>query len=121
LQKICLRGQTAWDYVKGTNSSPNCCRIAGISGFASPNDDSFSVVPNPAQETATVYYTLPAYLTAGTINIADLNGNVIKSIPVSSADQALELDCKSLSNGMYFYSLNAGGKTLSCKKLVIAK
>jgi hypothetical protein len=78
-------------------------------------------LPNPAQNKTVIPYTVP---TDGTVmfKLTTISGQVIysKSLDVLSGSHLLEIDIENLSNGIYYYSMEYQGTTIT-KKMNILK
>ena len=78
-------------------------------------------IPNPAQNKTAISYTIPE---DGTVmfKLTTINGQVIynKSLEVLSGSHLLEIDIENLSNGIYYYSMEYQGTTIT-KKMNILK
>ncbi|MFL5753377.1 MAG: T9SS type A sorting domain-containing protein [Bacteroidia bacterium] len=78
-------------------------------------------VPNPAQHKTTIYYTLGKETGKAEIRITDLSGALKQRIPVSTETSSVEIDCGSLEQGIYFYSLIVNDKRAGVKKMAVIK
>jgi len=78
--------------------------------------------PNPFNQNTVIKYYLPQNTGSASINITDVNGRVIKTIPVTTQGNGeLTLQGEQLTAGVYQYSLIANGKLLDTKKMVLTK
>lgn len=75
--------------------------------------------PNPANNYAAVFYSLPNLKEKGNILIYDNTGNLIKSINVDGSSEYVLFNNMNLSNGMYFYSLVVNDQIIDSKKMII--
>ncbi len=77
-------------------------------------------LPNPAQNKTVIPYTVP---TDGTVmfKLTTISGQVIysKSLDVLSGSHLLEIDIEKLSNGIYYYSMEYQGATITKKMNVV--
>jgi len=80
-----------------------------------------SLVPNPAENQVSVYYTIVKGKNLYELKIINSDGRQIAKYRISPETQKLDVDCTNLSPGIYFTSLLEDGKIVSTKKLVIAK
>ena len=79
------------------------------------NGNSFSIVPNPAQDVVTI--TRHTETTEAThFIIYDLNSKVVATIPVNKGTQQLSVSCSYLPSGMYYCRFVNG---IGVEKLVI--
>ncbi|MFL5754178.1 MAG: T9SS type A sorting domain-containing protein [Bacteroidia bacterium] len=128
-------GCTAVDYITvtiggETNCEWNCDKEEGGAGDRIANSnlqEKNSVsrlldnVPNPAQNKTTIYYTLGKESSKAEIRITDLSGAVKQRVPVSAESSSAEIDCSSLEQGIYFYSLHVNDRKVETKKMVVLK
>ncbi len=118
-------GCTSVDYALVTYNSPHsCCRYAmdgELSGNEGTHSELLNNVPNPSDDKTTIYFSLASEITNGELIIMDIFGKVVQKIPIISGDQSKVVDCSQFTNGIYFYSLIAGGKKVGTKKMVIVK
>jgi hypothetical protein len=80
---------------------------------------SLHAYPNPATSKVFIHYNLKNQASKARILVSNLVGTTVKSIPVSSANNKLEMDVSDLASGIYFYSLEVNGKNSLTKKLVV--
>jgi hypothetical protein len=109
----------------------NCLNISDMSGFkrsGSINPDDLAKLhgveinahPNPASQWVAFNYTLPANTYKGEIKIVDAKGAVITSFTVTGTQGQQVWDSRSVTPGVYFYTLSVGEFTKS-GKIVINK
>lgn len=74
--------------------------------------------PNPFSGSATVDFELAKNATSSVFTITDVTGKIISTekTPTTAGKHSIKLGA--LSNGLYFYSLNVDGKTLTKKMIV---
>jgi hypothetical protein len=78
--------------------------------------------PNPFNQKTVIKYHLPQNTSNAIINITDVNGRLIKTVPVTiQGSGQLTLDEGQLTSGIYQYSLIANGKLLDTKKMILTK
>jgi regulator of replication initiation timing len=78
--------------------------------------------PNPFNQNTVIKYYLPQNAGSAIINITDVNGRLIKTVPVTTQGNGqLTLDGGQLTSGIYQYSLIANGKLVDTKKMVLTK
>jgi len=79
-------------------------------------------VPNPAQTSTVISYSLPSKYVNAYIHITDKNGNMTKQINISGSGKGqVKFDATSLYSGTYQYTLFADGKAIASKQMIIAK
>ncbi len=86
-------------------------------GITSTNIEAY---PNPANNNATIVYSLPTNYKSGKIIIRNMIGATIKTISINGGSTGKQsISTAELPNGVYFYSIIGDGKALSTKKLVV--
>lgn len=79
-------------------------------------------IPNPANQQTAIDYYIPQNAGKAVMSISDMNGKVVKSIPLNGQGKGqIVLDAGQLSSGTYNYALTLGGKLVDAKKLVLTK
>jgi hypothetical protein len=79
-------------------------------------------VPNPFNHSTVIKYYLPQNTGNAIINITDMSGRIIKTIPVTAKENGqFTLEGGQLPTGIYQYLLIANGKLLDTKKMVLTK
>ncbi len=76
--------------------------------------------PNPASLQTVIRYKLPSTATDAFIYILNLQGTLIKQIPVSPSQNSITVSCADLDPGMYFYSLIVAGQEVDSKKMIVS-
>lgn len=76
--------------------------------------------PNPFNQQTTISFSLPENAGKGILEVADVNGRVVKSFSVNGTGQ-VELKARSLSPGIYNYRLISNGQTLDSKQMVVTE
>ena len=72
--------------------------------------------PNPASHQVSIRYNVPA---DGRLVIYSVTGVKVKSIPLTEAEDNIEVDISDLSAGVYAYGIESAGLRASMKKLVV--
>jgi len=86
-------------------------------GITSTNIEAY---PNPANNNATIVYSLPTNYKSGKIVVRNMIGATIKTISINGGSKGKQsISTAELPNGVYFYSIIGDGKALSTKKLVV--
>ncbi|WP_018615456.1 tail fiber domain-containing protein [Segetibacter koreensis] len=76
--------------------------------------------PNPFNENTVINYYLPQQSANAVLNITDLSGRIIKSIPITQKGKGqIILKAGQLQAGTYQYSLSMGGKLLVTKQMML--
>jgi hypothetical protein len=78
--------------------------------------------PNPFKEQTTISYFIPKDANKVLIIFTDMQGDVLKEVPVSEKGKgSLNVYASDLSSGIYTYSIVADGVTIDSKKMVCSK
>jgi hypothetical protein len=64
-------------------------------------------------------YELSLVYEAGEITITDLTGKILEAYPANQSKGQLIISLENFQNGVYFFYLNSGKKTLASGKLLI--
>jgi len=76
--------------------------------------------PNPFQGSTFIDYFVPKELTNAFLKITDNNGKLVQAFSIQSTGYGqIELDCKNLKPGTYYYSLIVNEKNIATKSMVI--
>jgi hypothetical protein len=75
--------------------------------------------PNPANNTVNFEYSLNTE-NAGSVVIRNLVGSVVKKSTLTSVEGKLSVFTGDLPEGIYFYSLDLDGKTMTTRKLIVS-
>ena len=75
-------------------------------------------IPNPASTWVAFDYRLALSDTEGTITISDISGRAIEEIKVTGNQGQKVWDIRRIKQGVYIYTLNAGGLTKSGKLII---
>ena len=82
------------------------------------HDFSLEVYPNPAHEQVSVL--VPASFRNGQLRISDLNGRVVRTLPVNPSSELNVLSVSDLSCGVYVISV-MNDNDIAFKKLIISR
>lgn len=77
--------------------------------------------PNPAKEQTVIRYQLADNVQNAAICIFDMQGKMLKKLPVSSDNDSITINGYELGQGMFLYSLVINGQEIETKKMVISK
>lgn len=77
--------------------------------------------PNPFHESTTIRYELPETANQASIEVYDLNGNVVREFQLDSnrRQSSVVLEAESLAAGTYFYKLIVNKEAVDVKRLVL--
>lgn len=80
----------------------------------------FDAMPNPSSSSTVLPYFISTTFTSAEIQLSDMNGQVIKTIPIQSTGySSVELQTNTLAPTTYNYSLVVDGKVVNTKKLSV--
>jgi hypothetical protein len=96
----------------------NCELPTGIK-LSDENTSSLQLHPNPFTTQAIIQYTLPDDSKNAAIIIYDILGRQRGRYALNNTHGQITVNANNLSSGVYLYSLNADGKTLATKKMVV--
>jgi len=77
--------------------------------------------PNPFNEQTTIRFSLADDARDASICIFDMQGKMLKSLPVSSGMESVSVNGYELGKGMFLYSLIVNGQEIDTKRMVISK
>ena len=77
--------------------------------------------PNPFKEQTTIRFKLANDVQDASICFFDMNGRLLKKMPVSSGMESISIGGYELGEGMFLYSLIVNGQEIDTKKMVITK
>lgn len=78
--------------------------------------------PNPAINTTSIRYQLPASTKEARLVITDVKGRVVKTILLPGLGSGeMQLDTQTLSNGVYNYALEVDGTVIMSRKMLVVK
>lgn len=75
--------------------------------------------PNPAGRFVNIPVHLPPGVPSGSLELYDLNGNMVSSYPVTGSTHNLVLPTQNLVPGTYIYNVKSGDLCSSSKKIVV--
>ena len=77
--------------------------------------------PNPFNEQSTIRFSLADDARDASICIFDMQGKMLKNLPVSSGMESVSVNGYELGKGMFLYSLIVNGQEIDTKRMVISK
>ena len=85
--------------------------------------NSLEVVPNPITGTSVVSYKLDNANAASILVISDLQGKLLKQIPLAKNQQQgqVQVSKKDLPNGMYVFTIVSGNAEVQSKKVLVSE
>lgn len=82
-------------------------------------ENSLRAYPNPASENVNIDYSYSGNAVDLSLVVKNLMGAVVTRIPVSCNSNHVSLNLSDFTSGIYFYSLEADGKAVMTKKLLV--
>jgi hypothetical protein len=78
--------------------------------------------PNPFNQTTNISYYLPETIISATLNVYNMSGSPIKTIPIIQKGKgSITINGLELSPGMYLYTLIADGKEVDTKRMILTE
>ena len=77
--------------------------------------------PNPFKEQTIIRFKLANNVQDSSICFFDMNGRLLKKLPISSGMESVSIGGYELGEGMFLYSLIVNGQEIDTKKMVISK
>lgn len=77
--------------------------------------------PNPYKEQTVIRFRLSNNIQSAAICIFDIQGKMIKKLPVSFGEESVTINGYELGEGLYLYSLVVNGQEIDTKKMIISK
>lgn len=92
------------------------------SQVARPSSE-LSIGPNPAQETAQIFFTVPETQHISWLTLADLSGHIYRQIDLADTfgESQITLSTHDLPAGLYLVRLEQKGKPSEVKKLTVIR
>lgn len=79
-------------------------------------------IPNPANQTTTIQFSVPATASDAQLIITDINGQTVQQFNHLTVGQSqVEVSTHSLAAGTYQYSLYVDGRKVDTKQMIISK
>jgi hypothetical protein len=78
-----------------------------------------NLFPNPANDFALLQYNMAADVKEAKISLYNVLGATVKEYSLNRQSQQLNVDTRSLPNGVYFYQLTVDGQKVATKKLLV--
>jgi hypothetical protein len=77
--------------------------------------------PNPFTDRTEIKFELPNNISSASVFIFNMQGALIKQIPVNSRQSGITVNGSELTAGMYLYSLIVDGKEVDTKRMILTK
>ena len=85
------------------------------------NNMLYQNTPNPFKEQTIIRFKLANDVQDASICFFDMNGRLLKKLPISSGMESISISGYELGEGMFLYSLIVNGKEIDTKKMIITK
>jgi len=123
---LTFAGASVIRYVFYVQSNPNdsvCVNVTYDALYVGINNQTAKNIlsgayPNPSNNTVNFDYSLNTE-NEGSVIIRNLVGSVVKKSTLTSAEGKLSVFTGDLPEGIYFYSLDVDGKTMTTRKLIV--
>lgn len=92
-----------------------------ISGTSLQNAKLYQNTPNPFTERTEIRFSLPDETQNAYIYIFDMQGKMLRQIPVDPSMQSVTINGYELSAGIYLYSLAVNGQEIDTKRMILSK
>ena len=110
------------DEVKGTGEAQKAPSASGIANSkANAKNVLYQNTPNPFKEQTIIRFRLADDAQDAAICIFDMQGKMLRKLPISSGDEQVGIGGYELGEGMFLYSLIVNGQEIDTKKMVISK
>ncbi len=113
--------QSEVDDLKGLRTIERSSSTTSIDNMMSGGNILFQNTPNPFKELTTINFKLANDATNACICIFDLQGKMLRKLPISPNDNSVSFNGYELGEGLYFYSLIVKGQEIDTKKMIISK
>ena len=77
--------------------------------------------PNPFKEKTVIRFKLADNVQNASICIFDMQGKMLKNLPISSGTESVTVNGYELGAGMYLYSLIVNGQEIDTKRMILSK
>ena len=91
------------------------------SNFKPQTSKLYQNTPNPFTERTEIRFTLPDDAQNAYIYIFDMQGKMLRQIPVDASIQSVTINGYELSAGIYLYSLAVNGQEIDTKRMILSK
>ena len=85
------------------------------------NNMLYQNTPNPFKEQTIIRFKLANDVQDASICFFDMNGRLLKKLPISSGMESISISGYELGEGMFLYSLIVNGQVVDTKRMVISK
>jgi hypothetical protein len=78
-------------------------------------------IPNPANQTTTIRFSIPTNVANAQLIVTDTKGNTVQQFQIVTGQSQVEVSVLNLAPGTYQYSLYADGQKVATKQMIISK
>lgn len=93
----------------------------GIDNTFESHNVLYQNTPNPFKESTTIRFNLAEDVKSASICIFDMQGKMLKKIPVTQSEDRITINAFELGEGMFLYTLIADGKEIDTKRMILTK
>lgn len=108
-----LRG-TGESNVKGAGTT-------GMENLTKNTNTLYQNTPNPYKESTTIRFNLSDEVKMASICIFDMQGKMLKKVPVTPEDYQVTISAFELGEGIFLYTLIADGIEIDTKRMILTK
>ena len=112
------------DELQGTDTvkkTPAKTSATDVGSSSIKKNTLYQNTPNPAKEQTIIRYRLADNAKDAAICIFDMQGKMLKKLPISSDNDSVTINGYELGQGMFLYSLIINGQEIDTKKMIITK
>ena len=112
------------DELQGTDTvkkTPAKTSATDVGSSSIKKNTLYQNTPNPAKEQTVIRYQLADNVKDAAICIFDMQGKMLKKLPVSSDNDSVTINSYELGLGMFLYSLVVNGQETDTKKMIITR
>ena len=112
------------DELQGTDTvkkTPAKTSATDVGSSSIKKNTLYQNTPNPAKEQTIIRYRLADNAKDAAICIFDMQGKMLKKLPISSDNDSVTINGYELGQGMFLYSLVINGQEIETKKMIITK
>lgn len=111
------------DALQGDSGLPafRASSTTSISQSVASDNALYQNTPNPFNEQTSISFKLADNVQNAAICIFDMQGKMLKNIPISSGMDSISVSGSELGKGMFLYSLIVNGQEIDTKKMIITK
>ncbi len=109
------------DELKGSGTVKKSPTHTNLSSTTAAENILYQNTPNPFNGQTIIRFRLAEDVQEASICIFDLQGKMLKDIPISKGMDQISVNSFEMGKGMFLYSLLINGQEISTKKMIISK